>query len=494
MKSKTVTEFVNTEWREFFDHVSQNKNAFLSYEGLLEVERKVLYAAKLLHLNTVDDALTRKLAADVGLYHISGEASVQDTIKAMGSSYRRQHEVMLLKGIGAFPTSLSNTGAAARYTHIMATPLSMKIFKDTDFCPFFLDDSGVEQPKYLVLPMPLGVIRTMKNIGIGKSCIINERPHDQIFEWARQVVDKAFPGKSSGFSEKFFEEIKKTGLTKTEDIRDFESVAGHNEISKDVLNEIYKITPPEPFSHTGCNVTYDAEKKVVWMEAKIEEIKEGRTTKYYVTDLPYEVSDKVVMAKIKAKFGDKIMEKVLDKSGDGHPIYLEIPKSIYEDKSCWMAIGLKKAMTEQYLMWDEDLKAPRLYNNLHIIVLEWFKKREEVVARRLYYDSAVALKKLHQNHLIKKYFDDMNNNNNGNMFKDEDDVIKRYGEEDGKFLYNQPQRVYLPKNVERLEEENKKLSNNIKAVENNIKNIKEFIFKEWREVADANKKFFEGEL
>lgn len=493
MKKKTITDFVKTEWRGFFDHVSQNKNAFLPYEGLLEVERKILYAAKMLHLNMEREELTRKLASDTGLYHISGEASVQDTIKSMASSYKRQHEVMLLRGVGAFPTSLSNTGAAARYTHILATPLSMKIFKDIDFCPYFLDDSGIEQPKYLVPPMPLGCIRTMKNIGIGKSCFIMERPHDEVYKWSKKVIDKAFPGVSTGYAKKFYEEIKDSGLTTAEDIRNFKTTACHAEIDNKTLTSIHKISAPDPFLHTGAEITYDPNTKVVWMTAKIEVVKEGGKTRYFITDLPLEVSDKMVMKKIQGKYGKSIMDKVIDRSGDGRPIYLEIPKSIYNDKASWSVIGLKKAITEQYVMWNEDLNAPAIYNNLHTIVLEWYKKREEVVVKRLYHNVASAIKKISQNELIKKYYADTVLSG-GKILKTEQEVISKYGETDGRFLYGLPQKTYLPENVAKLDAVNAELRKKISKIEEDIYNIKEFIFNEWKEVAEANVEFLKGEL
>lgn len=493
MKRKSITQFVETEWRGFFDHISQNKNAILPYEGLLEVERKILYAAKMMNLSMTSEELTRKLAADTGLYHISGEASVQDTVKSMASSYKRQHEIMLLKGAGAFPTSLSNTGAAARYTHILATPLSRKIFEDTEFCPYYLDDSGIEQPEYLIPPMPLGVIRTMKNIGVGKACFIMERPHDEVYKWAKDIIDKAYSGKTSGYAPTFYKEIKNSNIVESDGIRNFETSATHNEIDKKVLDAIYKMTPPDPFFHTGCNVTYDPVQKAVWMEAKVEVVKDGSKTRYFITDLPLNVSDKVVMKKIADKYGNSIMEKVIDRSGDGHPIYLEIPRSIYNDKEAWSALGLKQAIREQYVFWNEELKAPAIYNSLHTIVLEWYKKREEVVVKRLYHDAALAIRKIHQNELIKKYYNDTVVAG-GKKLKTEEEVIAKYGEEDGRFLYNLPQKTYLPKNVESLEAKNSDLKKKISEIEKNIENIKEYIFNEWKSVADANVKFFEGEL
>lgn len=496
MKKQTISEFVNTEWREFFDHVSQSKNATLPYEGMLACERKVLYAAKMLPgFSDTNVTLTRKLASDTGLYHISGTASVEETIKSMGSSYKRQHEVMLLKGVGSFPTSLSNPGAAARYTKVLMTPLSMQMAADTDFCEYFLDDSGVVQPRYIIPPMPLAVIRTMKNIGIGKSCFIMERPHDEVISWAREVIDKAWSGQSTGFAKTYYNETKELGFTTPEEFRNFETTARHRRVNKPTMSEIYNITPPDPFIHTGCNVVYDRDKHVVWMEAKVEELKESgsRKKRYIVTDLPIEISDKTVMASIKKKYGDSIMSKVIDRSGDGHPIYLEIPKSIFDDKENWSAIGLKKALVEQYVFWDENLKAPRMYNHIHEVVLEWFKKREEVVTKRLSYNASVYNRKIYQNNLIKKYYEDTVLSG-GKLMKSEEEVCAKYGDVDGKYLYSLPQRTYLPKNVESIDKKNEDMSNKLKDIEKNIRNIKDYIFKEWRTIADKNNKFFEGEL
>ncbi len=493
MKKKSITELVDTEYKDFFNHVSKSKGTFFPCEGLLACERKIMYAAYMMNIETTDRVLTRKLASDTGLYHISGEASVQDTIKIMGSTYKRQHETCLLKGIGAFPTSLSNTGAAARYTHICATPLARKIFEDMPYFQYFVDDSGIRQPKYIVMPMPYILLCTYKQMGIGKACYIQERPHDEVFEWSRKIVDCAFPGKSGGYAETWYNDVKNSGITNVDYLNTFVGTAKFKDINDSKIKELKSITPPDPFMHTGCVVKYfPDDDKTVRMESRFEIDNSGRTNKYYVTDLPIEISDTSVMAKISKKYGKEIMPKVINHSGDGNQIKLEIPKGIYNDTNGYMAIGLVKENKENYVIFDEELGAPRIINDLWPIVISWYKEREKVVAKKLYHNIFLLNRKIYRNNLIREYYNEVVLTNK--KIKSKSEVISRWGEEDGKWLYSNTADTYLPDNVKELDNIDKNTQDKIKNLENDILNIKDYIFNEWREVADKNKEFLINQI
>lgn len=488
MKKTTITDFVQTEYKSFWKHTNTSKNAINPKEGLKEVERKIMFAAKELNLQLYSPVLTRKLASDTGLYHISGEASVQDTVKSMASVYRRQLETTMLKGVGAFPTSASNEGSAARYTQIQATPLGRKIFEDIDFCPWIVDDTGIEQVEYIVPPLPMVLIRGTKGIGVGKSCYIAERPYEEVYKWARKVIDAAYPDKSgSNWSERFLKAAESKNLKKTEEIREFyDDSLVHDDISNEA--KIKKITPPDPYDHNGCPTTYDPKTKVVTFFPKIEKEVINKKTHYYITALPIETSDKIVQANIKKKYGDKVADLCEDHSGDGYPVKFEIPAKVAKDEENFYAIKAKKAFTEAYCIWDKDLDTVRIIKYLYPILLEWYRAREEVVTRRLYKSCSSTKYKIYCNNLIKQYYEARE----AGKIKKEEDAIKLFGEEDGRYLLNLPDKTYIRENIDKLQENNKKLEDKIKEYIDSIHNIKDFIMDEWDTVAKENRKYLES--
>lgn len=488
MKKTKISEFLKNDYRRYWKHENQNKNAFDPREGLKVVERKILFAARNLNLQLYGPVLTRKLAGDTGEFHISGEASVQDTIKGMASTYKRQPETCLLKGIGAFPTSPSNTGAAARYTSVVATPLSRKIFEDIDFCPWVVDDSGVKQVEFVSPAIPIVLVRGTKGIGVGKGCYVTERKHDEIYDWSRQIIDLAFPDKGgSGWTKRFIKEATAAGISTTEEIREFIS----DKVFHDKMNsedEIKGIKVPGPYNHMGALVEYNEEKHSIMFRPRIEKETKDRKTRYFITALPIETSDRIVVANIRKKFGDKIADQCVDHSGDENPIKLEIPKKIAEDESLWFGLRMKRGYTEAYCIWDNELDTTRIIAHLYPILIEWYKTREEIVSRRLFKSIASLLKKIEDNNLIKKYYDLREES----KIKTEKDASKFFNEDEVRYLINLPEKTYLKENVDRLQESNKKLEDSIKETKKNLENIKDFIFAEWKEVAEANKKFIES--
>lgn len=488
MKSVKITDFIQNDYKNYWEHENRMKNAIDPREGLKVVERKILFAAKMMNLQTGTPVLTRKLGSDTGLYHISGEQSVFDTIKGMASTYKRQPETCLLKGIGAFPTSASNTGAAARYTSVVSTPLSRQIFEDIDFTPWIVDDSGVEQVQYISPAFPLALIRGYKGIGVGKACYITERKYDDIYKWSKEIIDIAYPNTcGTGWSKRFYDEISKTGISKVKDIREYKSEnLFHDEIQNE--KKIQGIKMPSPFNYMGARVEYNDEKHSVMFYPKIDKVIENRKVSYYITALPLESSDRVVVANIRAKLGDKIGDLCFDRSGDGESLKLEIPKKIAEDESLWFGLRMKRGFTESYLIWDEELNTTHCIKYLYPILLSWYKTREEVVTRRLYSKVAKSVEAIRINNLVKKYYD----LKESKKIKEKNDVPKFFTEEETNFLINLPEKTYLKDNIDKLDEENKKLEGKIEETKNNIENIKEFIFDEWLRIGEVNRKFIEA--
>lgn len=484
MKNMNISEFMQKDYKQYWKHENMAKNAIVPCEGLKVVERKILFAAKMLNLSTDKSTLTRKLASDTGLYHISGETSVQDTVKGMASIYKRAPEVCLLKGDGSFPTSNSNNGSAARYTSVWATPLSRQIFEDIDYCPWIVDDTGIEQVEYICMPMPIVLIRGYKGIGVGRGCYYTERNYDEVYNWSEKILDMAFPGGGSGWAKRFYDAIKDKGLTSIEDIRNFtDSSLVHDQVQQ--LDGIRALELPAPYNHMGARVEYNKEKHSVMFYPRIEKVTENRKTHYYITALPLESSDKIVLYNVNKKFGKDVFAKCIDCSEEGSPLKLEIPKSIAEDESLWFGLKMKRGFTESYNIWDDKLDTMRVIANLSDILLEWYRKREEVVARRLYRSMSTQQLRIRNNQLIKKYYDLREDG----KIKTEDDARKFFSDDEVRYLIGLPEKTYLKENVDKLQDANKKLEKSIQETKENMMNIKKFILDEWLRVGKENRDY-----
>lgn len=459
-KSITISDFINTKYRDYWEYSNKNgKNSITPKEGLPEVVRKTIYAAYKIHVKEYEERKTVELKGELIKYHAHGESSLEDSIKGIATGYKSQPAVRLLEGIGNFGAAPGDEGSAARYTSISGTPLLSAIYKDIPFVPFNTDDTGLEQPDYISCPLPMALINGMSSIGTGKSCYLAERNASEIIDWIENLKDENIN----------FDKDK-------------------------ALNA--GIYPPEAMSVTGCETYYNPNNGYVYYDAIVhygvdlnDLNKPGKFD--IITSLPPKSTPQNVMYKLQNKLPSRVTSKIIDGSGKGRPTYIVVPKG-YLDEKDFTKYGMRLARKEQIFTWVDD-EHSMTYSDIYHIASEWYKDRCRVVKRRLIKQNDDLKAANHKIDLIRIFAE------NKMINWETEDIIKYFvdmekdeekGNEDANIILSLSARTFLPDNLSKNELQKKKNIDLIKELENDITNIGDTIISEARDIIAKQEKFF----
>lgn len=432
MKTIKISDFINTKYKEYWVESSQNRNVCYPYEGLMTIERRIIWAAyKIGMFKLGEEHKTIALGGETLKYHIAGDQSVYDSIKGIATDYKRQPAVRILKGVGNMGSCPGDPGAAARYTSVAPTPLLISMLSDIKYLPLVTDETGLEQPYYVSSPLPMLLINGMQSIGIGKAAYYDERDAKEVINWIDKLIkeDKTLPA-------------------------------------------------PAPISTSNCDIWVDKTNGYTYYKAKIHT--EGKFD--IITSLPPRVSAQSVITNLKKKL-PKIAKLIKDGSGKGKPVYIIVPTGYIEDKDLHK-YNLLTARKEAYYIWDDKINTVRLCKDLNEIALSWVEKRKEVVTARLEDDIAKSNDQIHKIDLIKLYVE-----KEMNKWKSED-IEKELGKEDADIVLKQPARTFLPENIGKNEITRKKLLQQIKEDNTKIKDVYNVIIQEAYDIIDKQEKFF----
>lgn len=430
----SIKDFINSEsnigigYKDYWKESNIDKNVFLPHEQLMTIERRIIWSAHRIGMggNINEDHKTPELSGEVIKYHISGETSIQDSIKGLATNYKRQQACRILKGVGNMGSHAGDPGAAARYTHVRGTPLLKAISRDIKYVPLFEDETGLEQPEYISTPIPMALINGLSNIGTGHSAYYDERDAREVIDWIENMVDG-----------------NDTQL-------------------------------PDPISSTGCNVY--KHKDHTFYEAAIH--KEGHYD--IITKLPPKTSPGTVIAKLEEKLPKKAANKVQDASEEGKPIWIEVPKG-HLDRKDYNKYSLKKARQEKPYIWDEKLDTMKMSSHSEV-AMRWYEERKNIIEKRIESEISDINKDIHRINLIVKYYEDEMNK------MKEKEIIDILGEDDAETVLSQPAKVFLGENIEKSKKRKNKLLDQIKELQG--KDAKNELFKEARNIIEEQEKYF----
>lgn len=475
----SISEFINTKYREYWEYSNKNgKNAIDANEQLPEVVRKIIYSAYTLGIKPSDERKTIELAGQVVKYHPHGDSSIQESIKGVATAYKSQPAARLLHGIGNFGAAPGDDGAAARYTSIGGTPLLSAIYKDIPFVPFDTDDTGLEQPEYISCPLPMNLINGASAIGTGKSCFLAERDAHEIIDWIDALrlydwsVEKAA---ANGYSE------------------------------------------PKPMSVTGCDTWFEPKNGYVYYQAIVHENvnhndlnKKGRVD--IITALPPKCNAMNTITKLQNKLPSRITNKIIDGSGEGRPTWIIVPSG-YLKEDDYAKYGMRTARKEQIYIWDHKANTMRKAD-IVTIAKEWFEDRSKIVKKRLNEQKIKVEANNHKINLIKifsendminwksedviNYFIKLANENDyhGYEIDENHNLIKltceEAGTKDANMILSLSARTFLPENVAANEVTRKKNDEQIKELNDEIKNVGDVVIREARDIIEAQERFFKS--
>lgn len=182
MKTKKVSDFLNTEVKEYSVDVIENRAIPSVIDGLKPTARKVVYIADKIWKTGNEKPMkvfqfVGKMAADAYYHH--GDASANQVVTGMGQNFK--NSLPLLEGVGQYGTLRSPEAGAPRYISTKLSPNFRNLYKDFELLENQIDAGVVVEPKYFLPIVPTVILNGTSGIAVGfASNILNRNPKDVI--------------------------------------------------------------------------------------------------------------------------------------------------------------------------------------------------------------------------------------------------------------------------------------------------------------------------
>lgn len=422
------TSEVGISYKDYWKESNIDKNVFLPHEQFMTIERRIIWSAVQIGMSNIKQKVkTTKLAGEVAKYHISGEGSIQDSIKGLATDYKRQKAVRILKGVGNMGIHAGDPGSAARYTSVMGTPILRAMIRDIKHIPLIVDETGLEQPEYISSPLPMVLINGISNIGTGHSAYYDERDAREVIDWIEDLV-----------------EGRETVL-------------------------------PDPISTTGCKVWKNPTNGYTYYEAVVH--REGHYD--IITKVPPKTSSTIILQKLRDKFPKKA-DLIEDASEDGRPIWIKVPKNLLKPED-YNKYSMRRARIEQPYIWDTELDTMRMSTHEEV-ALAWYKERIKIIKKRLESNVEDIDREIHKIDLIKRYVDEKMNLLTIN------EIEELLGKEGADIVLSQSARTLVKENVEKSQVRKAKLLEEREMILG--LDAKRVLFEEARNIIQEQEDFF----
>lgn len=182
MRTRSVTDFLNNELREYALDVLENRCIPSCIDSFKPSQRKVVYVAEKIWKNSNEKPmkvfqLTGRTAMEAYYHH--GNQSMDALITNMGQKFK--NNLPILDGIGQYGSLRCPTAGAPRYISTKLHPNFRLIFKDFELLENQVDEGVEIEPKWYLPILPIVVINSSVSIGMGYSSnILGRNPRDII--------------------------------------------------------------------------------------------------------------------------------------------------------------------------------------------------------------------------------------------------------------------------------------------------------------------------
>jgi DNA gyrase/topoisomerase IV subunit A len=187
MQLKSITECLDTDYREYGLYSLYLRGIPNFFDGLKPVQRKIYHSV----LEIAKDKPKKVLEIIGRLYangYHHGDASGGPACAKMAQDYVCSgNNIPILKGIGNFGNRLINTPAAPRYINVTVSNISNYIFLDNEVLEKD-DDFLNKEPKTYAPIIPMVLINQQQGMGVGFST--NIPPHNplNIIDYMQEVI------------------------------------------------------------------------------------------------------------------------------------------------------------------------------------------------------------------------------------------------------------------------------------------------------------------
>ena len=341
-------------------------------DGLKPVHRLILYAM-------YEDGLTsdkpfKKSATCVGdvlgRYHPHGDASVYDAMVRLAQDFSMRY--MLVDGHGNFGSVDGDPPAAYRYTEARMSKLCNEMLRDIDkdtvnWDPNF--DESRKEPRVLPSRFPNLLVNGSSGIAVGMAT--NIPPHN-----LREVIDACV-----------------CILENPEaDLLDLmEHIQGPDFPTRGII-----------MGRSGIRAAYSTGRGKITVRARteLEEFGQNRQ-RIIVTELPYQVNKRQLIAAMADQVRDKRLEGISDIRDETDRNGMRIVIELKKDANAQVVLNRLFAQTQMQTTFGVTMLAlvnnqtqPKILSLRHMLD-EYLAFQEEIITRRTQYDLKKALERQH---------------------------------------------------------------------------------------------------
>ena len=343
-------------------------------DGLKPVHRRILYS--MYESGLTWDKPFKKSATCVGdvlgKYHPHGDASVYDALVRLAQDFSMRYR--LIDGHGNFGSVDGDPPAAYRYTEArmakMAGDMLADIEKDTvDWSPNF--DESRKEPKVLPARFPNLLVNGSSGIAVGMAT--NIPPHN-----LREVIDAAVC-------------VLENPEADLADLLQY--IKGPDFHTKGII-----------MGRAGIRAAYATGRGRVTIRARTEFEEYGRNhdrTRIIVTELPYQVNKRMLIAAIAEQVKEKRLEGISDLRDESDRNGMRIVIELKHDANPQVVLNhlltqtqLQTTFAINMLALVDNQRQPRVLS-LRNILDEYLTFQEEVITRRTLFDKRKAEERAH---------------------------------------------------------------------------------------------------
>ena len=343
-------------------------------DGLKPVHRRILYS--MYESGLTWDKPFKKSATCVGdvlgKYHPHGDASVYDALVRLAQDFSMRYR--LIDGHGNFGSVDGDPPAAYRYTEArmakMAGDMLADIEKDTvDWSPNF--DESRKEPKVLPARFPNLLVNGSSGIAVGMAT--NIPPHN-----LREVIDAAVC-------------VLENPEADLADLMQY--IKGPDFPTKGII-----------MGRAGIRAAYATGRGRVTIRARTECEEYGRNhdrTRIIVTELPYQVNKRMLIAAIAEQVKEKRLEGISDLRDESDRNGMRIVIELKHDANPQVVLNhlltqtqLQTTFAINMLALVDNQRQPRVLS-LRNILDEYLTFQEEVITRRTLFDKRKAEERAH---------------------------------------------------------------------------------------------------
>ena len=343
-------------------------------DGLKPVHRRILYS--MYESGLTWDKPFKKSATCVGdvlgKYHPHGDASVYDALVRLAQDFSMRYR--LIDGHGNFGSVDGDPPAAYRYTEArmakMAGDMLADIEKDTvDWSPNF--DESRKEPKVLPARFPNLLVNGSSGIAVGMAT--NIPPHN-----LREVIDAAVC-------------VLENPEADLADLMQY--IKGPDFPTKGII-----------MGRAGIRAAYATGRGRVTIRARTEFEEYCRNhdrTRIIVTELPYQVNKRMLIAAIAEQVKEKRLEGISDLRDESDRNGMRIVIELKHDANPQVVLNhlltqtqLQTTFAINMLALVDNQRQPRVLS-LRNILDEYLTFQEEVITRRTLFDKRKAEERAH---------------------------------------------------------------------------------------------------